>query len=178
MHSFLKKGLTETHPLWADVETGYGWVHRAAHLLTNDEKQNAPLVINPRGSSVADACNLWLMALIAKGVQVKLPEIADYEVRRALFRINKTTSIKYLDALKTSIDYVPITTQTMLLAAEFWAQVRKQGKPTADNKALDGDVILAAQASLLSNVGYEVVIATTNVSHLSRLATAKEWQNI
>ncbi len=136
------------------------------------------LVINPRGSSVADACNLWLMALIAKGVQVKLPEIADYEVGRALLRINKTTSIKYLDALKTSIDYVPITTQTMLLAAEFWAQVRKQGKPTADNKALDGDVILAAQASLLSNVGYEVVIATTNVSHLSRLATAKEWQNI
>lgn len=44
MHSFLKKGLTETHPLWADVETGYGWVHRAAHLLTNDEKQNAPQV--------------------------------------------------------------------------------------------------------------------------------------
>jgi len=78
----------------------------------------------------------------------------------------------------SSIDYVPITTQTMLLAAEFWAQVRKQGKPTADNKALDGDVILAAQVSLLSSVGYEVVIATTNVNHLSRLVTAKEWQNI
>jgi hypothetical protein len=38
------KGLTETHLLWTDVEMGYKWVHRAAHLLTNDEKQNAPQV--------------------------------------------------------------------------------------------------------------------------------------
>ena len=78
------------------------------------------LVINPRGSAIADACNLWLIALLEKGIQVKLPEIADYEVRRELLRINKTTSIKYLDELKTYIDYVPITTQAMLLASEFW----------------------------------------------------------
>ncbi len=109
---------------------------------------------------------------------MKLPEITDYEVRRELIRLGKSSSIRRLDELKTYIDYTPITTQAMLLASEFWAQVRKQGKPTADNKALDVDVILAAQASLLSNVGYEVIIATTNVSHLSRLATAKEWQNI
>jgi hypothetical protein len=44
MHSFLTKGLTETHPLWAYVQTGYTWVHRAAHLLTNDEKQHASQV--------------------------------------------------------------------------------------------------------------------------------------
>jgi hypothetical protein len=36
MHAFLTKGLAETHPLWADVQTGYTWVHRAAHLLTNE----------------------------------------------------------------------------------------------------------------------------------------------
>jgi hypothetical protein len=41
MHFFLTKGLTETHALWEDVEMGYQWVHRAAHLLTNDEKQTA-----------------------------------------------------------------------------------------------------------------------------------------
>jgi hypothetical protein len=44
MHSFLMKGLTETHLLWTDVEMGYGWVHRAAHLLANEEKQNASRV--------------------------------------------------------------------------------------------------------------------------------------
>lgn len=44
MHTFLTKGLAETHTLWADVEMGYRWVHRAAHLLTNEEKQNAAQV--------------------------------------------------------------------------------------------------------------------------------------
>ena len=77
-----------------------------------------------------------------------------------------------------ALDYVPLTMQTMLRAAQFWAQVRKQGMPTADNKALDGDVILAAQATLIQDEGHEVIIATTNVGHLSRLAQAKEWRNI
>ena len=38
---FLTKGLTQTAPFWLDVEQGYAWVHRAAHLLANDEKQTA-----------------------------------------------------------------------------------------------------------------------------------------
>lgn len=41
VHTFLTKGLTETATLWADVEQGYAWVHRAAHLLSNDQKQMA-----------------------------------------------------------------------------------------------------------------------------------------
>ncbi len=41
MRSYLSKGLAETHSLWADVEMGYKWVHQAAHLLTNDDKQTA-----------------------------------------------------------------------------------------------------------------------------------------
>lgn len=41
MQIFLTKGLTETIALWSDVQRGYAWVHRAAHILTNDEKQNA-----------------------------------------------------------------------------------------------------------------------------------------
>lgn len=41
MQAFLTKGLTETAALWADVEQGYAWVHRAAHLLSNDEHHTA-----------------------------------------------------------------------------------------------------------------------------------------
>ncbi len=41
MQVFLAKGLTETASLWSDVQQGYAWVHRATHLLTNDEKQAA-----------------------------------------------------------------------------------------------------------------------------------------
>ena len=41
MRAFLTKGRTQTASVWADVEQGYTWVHRAAHLLNNDKKQTA-----------------------------------------------------------------------------------------------------------------------------------------
>jgi hypothetical protein len=52
------------------------------------------------------------------------------------------------------------------------------GKPTADNQALDGDVILASQALALKNLDYEVIIATSNKKHLSLFTEAEDWQNI
>lgn len=44
MRLFLAKGLTETVALWLDVEQGYAWVHRAAHILSNDEQHTAAQV--------------------------------------------------------------------------------------------------------------------------------------
>ena len=41
MQFFLTKGLTKTTALWSDVQQGYTWVHRAAHILANEEKQTA-----------------------------------------------------------------------------------------------------------------------------------------
>jgi predicted nucleic acid-binding protein len=136
------------------------------------------LATNPRHSPDAYACNVWLSSLVSHGVEVMIPEIADYEVRRELLRADKLKGLERLDALKALVDYVPLTTQAMLKAAQFWADVRKQGRPTADDKALDGDVILAAQAALIGEQGHEVIIATTNVGHLARLVNAREWRNI
>ena len=136
------------------------------------------LITNPRASQETRACNQWLESLALKEIEVKIPEIADFEVRRELLRADKFKGIERLNDLQRYLDYVPLTTQTMLKAAQFWAQVRKQGMPTADDKALDGDVILAAQAILIQDEGHEVIIATTNVGHLSRLAQAKKWRNI
>lgn len=76
------------------------------------------------------------------------------------------------------IGYIPITTEVMLKAAEFWAQARQQGQPTSDDKSLDADVILAAQAAIISTQGKDVVIATANVSHLTRFVQAKVWNEI
>ena len=57
-------------------------------------------------------------------------------------------------------------------------EVHGAGKPTADSKALDGDVILAAQAKLEEIKGHKVIIATTNVGHLSLFVDARECRQI
>ena len=109
---------------------------------------------------------------------VILSEIADYEVRRELIRAGKENGLKKLDKFKNVLLYRPLTTEVMLLAAQLWADARKRGRPTAEPNALDGDAILAAQAILEANPGNEVVIATTNVGHLSQFVDARDWRSI
>ena len=87
-------------------------------------------------------------------------------------------SVRRLDALKARLTYVPITTAAMLKAAEHWATVRGAGRPTADDKALDGDVILAAQSALLTQPGDDLIVATTNVGHLAQFVDARSWREI
>jgi predicted nucleic acid-binding protein len=134
------------------------------------------LVTNPRRSPPSVACAQWLQALVAHGIRVIVPEIADYEVRRELLRARKERGLARLDALASRLEYLPLTTAAIRQAAVFWAQARQQGQPTADDKALDGDVILAAQAMTLEVA--DVVIATTNVGHLSRFAPAALWPEL
>jgi len=70
---------------------------------------------------------------------------------------------------------VPLTTAAMRRAAELWAWARNTGQQTAPDPALDGDVIVAAQALTLNT---PVVVATGNPAHLSRFVPAELWQNI
>ena len=136
-------------------------------------------VTNPNAKQSNNlACLEWLVSLPPRGYEVAIPEIADYELRRELLRVKKSKGIQELDFLKAGVVYLPITTDVMLKAAELWAQVRQNGKPTADSKALDGDVILAAQALLQAQQGYEVIVATTNVKHISRFVDARLWVDI
>ena len=46
------------------------------------------LVCTRRGHSRGDHSRAWLDALRLTGVRIVVPEIADYEVRRELLRIN------------------------------------------------------------------------------------------
>lgn len=130
---------------------------------------------NPKATPVCRECRFWIDSLPSRGYKAVLPEITDYEVRRELKRAGKAAGIRQLDLLKTLIQYLPISTETMLKAAELWAQSRKAGRPTADPKELDADVILAAQPISVANEGHEVIIATTNVGHLSQFIDAREW---
>ena len=132
-------------------------------------------VTNPKTNQ---DCLKWLSTLEPRGYKVAIPEIADYELRRELIRANKLKGIQRLDRLKNEIIYLPITTSVMLYAAKLWAEVRQSGQATADPKSLDGDVILAAQAMLQVKRGYEVIVATTNVKHISRFVDARLWTDI
>lgn len=134
------------------------------------------LVTNPKLSAESVACAQWLQTHITSGNRVIIPEIADYEVRRELLRANKTKGLSRLNDLANFLEYLPITTATMRQAARLWAQARQQGQPTAGDKTIDGDMILAAQAMTIAFPN--VVIATTNVGHLSRFVAAELWQNI
>lgn len=137
------------------------------------------IVTNPKAASpLYQEGKLWLQSLPLKGYIVMLPEIADYEVRRELIRAGKAAGIRRLDELKSQIPYLALTSEVMLLAAQLWADARNRGKPTAHPYALDGDVILAAQAILEGSEVNKVVIATTNVGHLSQFVEAREWRLI
>jgi toxin FitB len=133
------------------------------------------LLAHPRRNSEIAA---WLYGILNAGNVVAVPEIADYEVRRELIRARKPKSIRRLDELKSLVEYVPITTTAMLLAAEFWAEVRMRGEPTSHQHALDGDVILAGQARTYGGASSGLVVATENVSHVSRFVPAEYWRDI
>ncbi|HET6882483.1 MAG TPA: PIN domain-containing protein [Pirellulales bacterium] len=129
------------------------------------------LLCHTRRSSITVACEQWLAALLLAGRRILVPEIADYELRRELLRIGRQAAIARLDALAQATEYLAITTPAMRRAAELWARARQQGQPTAADNTIDGDVILAAQALTLGTP--DLVIATTNVGHLSRFVPAE-----
>jgi predicted nucleic acid-binding protein len=138
------------------------------------------LLVQPFASPNGDRCRKWLLSKVGAGMNILLPEVADYEVRRELIRANKSKSLVLLDALivNPQISYLPITTQAMRLGAELWAQARNRGKPTADPKALDADVILAAQILSAGYPARDFCIATSNMTHLSQFAPAAAWETI
>src|SRR5439155_21259706 len=124
----------------------------------------------PRPSPIITA---WVENLAKVGAVFILSEIVDYELRRNFLLEGLLESIRRLDKLRRLMNYLPIKTRTMRKAAELWAQARREGKPTADLKELDCDVILAAQA-----IEVGAIVATENIGHLSRFVEAKHWRDI
>src|SRR5438270_5510363 len=133
-----------------------------------------------RGVSDAEACRQWIGIGIRRGVSFVVPAIAYYEVRRELERLTNTTGIARLDAFCGAVPgrYLILTDEALRLGCQLWAQARNAGTPTADPKELDCDVLLAAQALTMGVPASDLVIATTNVGHLSLFAAADLWTNI
>jgi predicted nucleic acid-binding protein len=139
------------------------------------------LITQRRGASPdVDHCRDWLAALLRAGHPVLTPAIAVYELRRELVRADKSVSLNRLDAFLAADPqrYLHLTRPVLDRASELWAWSRRQGKPTADPAALDGDVIIAAQALSLGLSPSGFVIATSNPKHLALFAPARRWQDI
>ncbi len=136
------------------------------------------LISTPAPSDGTRAITHWAEACLDTGHKIYIPEVIDYELRRKLLRAGKVNRVKKLDGLKNILRFLPISSSAMLFAADLWARSRQSGLATADPEKLDIDVILAAQALTLGVPTSQFVVATSNMSHLSRFVPAQVWSDI
>lgn len=126
--------------------------------------------VHPGGGPEASALRSALQRRQLTGDEIAVAEICDYEARRELLRRRATRQLQNLEAFIQASLYYPLETKVMREAAALWAQIRAQGRPTAPDDALDGDVILAAQVSRIS----DHLVVTSNVKHLASLCNTIE----
>jgi toxin FitB len=105
--------------------------------------------------------------------EVLISEVADYELRRELLRIESHRSLDRLDELTRELTYVPMATSTWRAAAKLWATLRRGGTVTAAPNALDGDVLIAAQA-----LAEGATVVTPNVRHFEAIVPAVAWRDV
>ena len=130
--------------------------------------------------TVTDRCRQWIIQCVSAGNAVRIPAIVYYETLRELERLNANAQIARLKVFCFSNPdrFIPLETFHLEEAAKLWADSRNSGIPTADPQALDGDVILAAQALSLADTAEGLIVATTNPGHISRYVPADLWTNI
>ncbi len=129
--------------------------------------------------TLTDLCHQWIVDCELAGHQVLIPAIAYYETLRELERRQATSQIERLKRFCLQPHrFIPLKREHLETAAQLWGQSRRKGLPTAHPQALDGDVILAAQTLSLGVPRDELIVATTNLVHLSQFVPADLWTNI
>ena len=85
-----------------------------------------------------------------------------------------------LDELHDFIDFLPVTSKILISASDVWAKSRLQGQAMSNGASIDVDAIICAHWELLKEEfpSRYVVVATTNVRHLSRFTEAFDWESI
>jgi hypothetical protein len=96
-----------------------------------------------------------------------------------LLQERATDGIQRLNGLREQLRFPPLKPDVDLRkAAELWAESRTRGFGIADDKELDMDVILAAQALDARGEGDVLIVATYNVRLSSRYVDARDWRAI
>jgi predicted nucleic acid-binding protein len=117
----------------------------------------------------------WIVQEMTAGANFFISEVADYEVRRELTRLVRSgqlpaSRLSRLDQLATLCTYLPVSTSAWRLAADFWADARLQGMPTAGAAPLDAGALIAAQAREMI-----ATVVTNNPKHLTRWVPVRVW---
>ena len=79
-----------------------------------------------------------------------------------------TKGINNLNKFRQRELIIPIDNESLITATELWAEIRKIGQATADNKNIDCDVIMVAQALTLRKQFQQIIILTIDVKDLIR----------
>jgi len=137
------------------------------------------LLTRRRGIKAADELRDWVDARDAAGTRFVVSAVVDYELRRELLRMRSADSVARLDDFLAAVPdrLLQVETLDLRYAAELWATLRRMGRPTADPRDLDVDVIQCAQL-LLAFSSADFVVATSNATHLSLLVPADDWRNL
>ena len=128
------------------------------------------LACRKAGNREADDFRAWLFGQKGSSMRVVVPEIVDYEDRRELIRTKAWDRVRRLDNLSALevAPLLPINSAAMQKAAGLWAEARDKGQPTANDRSLDGDAMLAAQAIGFCSDADDWMILTENVGHIER----------
>lgn len=128
-------------------------------------------IINPNPQKFIEV-KTWFREALIHSPEIFVPGIVDYEIRRSLelqcLKDPNHRGIQRLDRFLQFVQYLPITPDDMRLAATLWADARRRGQKTEDDRDLGGDPILAAQVRSLFSPQTNVVLVTENRKHLIR----------
>ena len=129
--------------------------------------------------TLSEQCRRWLIDCEHNGADILVPSIAYYETLREIERRQAEIQRKRLvEYCFMAGRFIPVTTRHLEEAARLWAHARLSGAPTANDAALDGDMILCAQVLSLKLPDTDYIVATTNTKHLKLFVQADDWQNI
>lgn len=146
------------------------------------------LVCNDNDSfDEAKQCQDWFYASFARGARLITSDLCNYEVLRGLISSEigsgkVAPGIKALASLQTDgfLEFLPVATAAFDLAANLWARASNDGRTTKDDKNIDVDIIISAQYQILKAEfpGQQVIVATTNLKHLSLFCDAAYWRDV
>ncbi|MBN8596951.1 MAG: PIN domain-containing protein [Planctomycetes bacterium] len=122
----------------------------------------------------------WLNHGRAGGdVEFVISAVADYELRRGyMYTLDRSSdarqSLAQLDELCQLWEVQQISARNLHDAASMWADARRNGIPTASDRDVDWDILIAAQAK-----EEPAIVVTSNQKHFRRYGVeARDWHNI